>query len=61
MYTDLNFKRLTAGSGRYCEPRHIGDIIRDVFLGNENLAEGYRKFLASKDGKAEKGGMNHEG
>jgi hypothetical protein len=50
---------LTSGRGqdrRDCNPRRVGDIITGMFLGNSLLAKGYRKFVASKENSAEKGG-----
>jgi hypothetical protein len=50
---------LTSGRGqdrRDCSPRRVGDIITGMFLGNSLLAKGYRKFVASKENSAEKGG-----
>jgi len=38
------------------EPRRVGNIITEMFLGNSPLAKGYRMFLASKEYVAEKGG-----
>lgn len=50
---------LTSGRGldrRDCRPRLVGSIIKEMFLGNSPLAKGYRKFLASIENSAEKGG-----
>lgn len=47
---------IEAGSRGSNEPRLVGDIITKMFLGNSPLAKGYRKFLASKENSAEKGG-----
>lgn len=50
---------LTSGRGqdrRDCCPRRVGDIITEMFLGNSPLANGYRKFIASEENSAEKGG-----
>ena len=50
---------LTSGRGlnrRDCRPRLVGDIIKEMFLGNSPLARGYRKQLASNENSAEKGG-----
>jgi hypothetical protein len=37
-------------------PRRVGDIITEMFLGNSPLAKSYRKFIASNENSAEKGG-----
>lgn len=50
---------LTSGRGlnrRDCRPRRVGDIIKEMSLGNSPLAKGYRKHLASIENSAEKGG-----
>lgn len=50
---------LTSGRGqdrRDCNPRIVGNIITEMFLSNSPLAKGYRKFVASKENNAEKGG-----
>jgi hypothetical protein len=50
---------ISSGRGlnrRDCRPRLVGDIIKEMFLGNSPLAMGYRKFLANKENSAEKGG-----
>lgn len=50
---------LTSGRGldnRTGQPRLVGDIITEMFLGNSLLAKGYRKYLTSKENDAEKGG-----
>ena len=50
---------LASGRGlnrRDCRPRLVGDIIKEMFLGNTPLAKGYRKHLASNENNAEKGG-----
>ena len=50
---------LTSGRGqekRDCRPRRVGNIITEMFHGNSPLAKGYRKFVASKENNAEKGG-----
>jgi len=50
---------LTLGRGlnrRDCRPRLVGDIVREMLLGNSSFAKGYRKFLASIENSAEKGG-----
>lgn len=50
---------LTSGRGlnrRDCRPRRVGDIIKEMFLGNSPLAKDYRKHLASNENSAEKGG-----
>jgi hypothetical protein len=45
------------GLGKRCgNPHRVGDIITEMFLGNSPLAKGYRKFIASKENSAEKGG-----
>lgn len=38
------------------EPRLVGDILTEMLSGNSPLAKGYRKYLASKENGAEKGG-----
>jgi hypothetical protein len=38
------------------EPRRVGHIITEMFLGNSPIANGYRKFIASEENSAEKGG-----
>jgi hypothetical protein len=51
------FKNLSSvGSEVQYEPRLVGDIITEMFLGNSPLAKGYRKHLASIENSAEKGG-----
>jgi len=50
---------ISSGRGqdrRDCSPRRVGDIITGMFLGNSLLAKAYRKFVASKENSAEKGG-----
>jgi hypothetical protein len=50
---------LTSGRGqdrRDCNPRRVGDIITEMFLGNSPLAKGYCKFVASKENSTQKGG-----
>jgi hypothetical protein len=50
---------ISSGRGlekRCGNPRRVGDIITEMFLGNSPLAKGYRKFIASKENSAEKGG-----
>lgn len=37
-------------------PRLVGDIIKEMSLGNSPLAKSYRKFVADKEKSAEKGG-----
>lgn len=37
-------------------PRLVGDIIKEMSLGNSPLAKNYRKFVADKEKSAEKGG-----
>ena len=52
-------KNISSGRGlvkRCGNPRRVGDIITEMFLGNSPLAKGYRKFVASKESRAEKGG-----
>ena len=51
-----NILKMKAGSRESHEPRRVGDIITGMLLGNSPLAMGYRKFLASKENVAEKGG-----
>ena len=55
MKTELKLKR-PSGSKKMNEPRVIGDIINEMFQSDSLLAKGYRKFLASKENSAEKGG-----
>lgn len=40
----------------FSRPRLVGDIIKEMSLGNSPLATGYRKFVARKENSAEKGG-----
>lgn len=50
---------LTSGRGqnrRDCRPRIVGDIIHEMLRSDSPLAKGYRKFLASKESSAGKGG-----
>lgn len=44
-----------AGS-RKKEPRLVGDIIHEMFLGRSPIARGYREYLASIKNGLEKGG-----
>lgn len=49
----------TSGRGldkRSGQPRLVGDILTEMLSGNSTLAKGYRKYLASKENCAEKGG-----
>lgn len=49
----------TSGRGldkRSGQPRLVGDILTEMLSGNSPLAKGYRKYLASKENSAEKGG-----
>jgi hypothetical protein len=41
---------------RNVRPRLVGDIIKEMSLGNSPLAKSYRKFVADKEKSAEKGG-----
>ena len=45
-----------AGSLKHDNPRHLGDILNEMLSSNSPLAKGYRKYLASKENSAEKGG-----
>ena len=39
------------------EPQSVGDILNEMLRSDSPLAKGYRKFLASKENSAEKGGV----
>lgn len=45
-----------AGSQKQNEPRLVGYILKEMFLGNSPIARGYREYLASIKNGSEKGG-----
>lgn len=50
---------ISSGRGlvkRSGNPRLLGSIVKEMLHGNSPLARGYRKFVASKEKNAEKGG-----
>lgn len=48
MYKDLNERR-PSGSRRMYEPRVIGDIINEMLLSNEPLANAFRNWIAERE------------
>lgn len=51
-----SFESRPSGSRVSNEPRLVGDILTEMLRSNSPLAKNYRKFVASKENSAEKGG-----